>query len=63
MNNQTLETLWRFNVGTPLKAPPITYAVNGRQYIAFQTSGLRVHPVRFTDLMHSEYLFVFALGD
>ncbi len=62
LNDETLEVLYRFNVGTPLKAPPITYAVNGRQYIAFQSSGLHVHPVRFTDLQHSEMLFVFALG-
>jgi len=61
LDDQTLEVMWRFNVGTPLKAPPITYSVDGRQYIAFQSSGLHVHPVRFTDLMHSEYLFVFAL--
>lgn len=60
-NDETLQELWRFNVGTPLKAPPMTYAVGSTQYIAFQTSGLHVHPRRFTDLMHSAYLFVFAL--
>ena len=62
-NDETLQELWRFNVGSPLKAPPMTFAVNGKQYIAFQTSGLHVHPRRFTDLMHSAYLFVFALDD
>lgn len=61
LNDETLQVMWSFNVGTPLKAPPITYAVDGRQYIAFQSSGLHVHPVRYTDLQHSEYLFVFAL--
>jgi hypothetical protein len=55
--------LYRFNVGTPLKAPPISFAVGGRQYIAFQSSGLHVHPVRFTDYQHSEMLFVFALDE
>ncbi|HEV7718715.1 MAG TPA: PQQ-binding-like beta-propeller repeat protein [Arsenicitalea sp.] len=60
-NDETLQELWRFNVGTPLKAPPMTFAVGSTQYIAFQTSGLHVHPKRFTDLMHSAYLFVFAL--
>lgn len=63
LNDETLEVLWRFNVGTPLKAPPISYAVNGRQYIALQTSGLHVHPLRYTDYQHSEYLFVFALDN
>ncbi|CDP52059.1 pyrroloquinoline quinone-dependent dehydrogenase [Paradevosia shaoguanensis] len=62
-NDETLQELWRFNVGTPLKAPPMTFAVGPTQYVAFQTSGLHVHPRRFTDLMHSSYLFVFALGN
>ena len=26
--------LWRFNVGSGISAPPITYAVGGRQYVA-----------------------------
>jgi alcohol dehydrogenase (cytochrome c) len=60
-NDETLQELWRFNVGTPLKAPPMTFAVGSTQYIAFQSSGLHVHPRRYTDLMHSAYLFVFAL--
>ncbi len=63
LNDETLEQLWHFNLGTPLKAPPMTYAVNGRQYVALQTSGLHVHPKRFTDLQHSEYLFVFAVDN
>jgi len=61
LNDETLEQLWRFNLGTPLKAPPMTFAVNGKQYVALQTSGLHVHPNRYTDYQHSEYLFVFAL--
>jgi len=61
LNDETLEGMFSFNVGTPLKAPPMTFSVNNKQYIAFQTSGLHVHPVRFTDLMHSSYLFVFGL--
>lgn len=34
MDDQTLETLWTFNGGIPFKAPPISYAVDGKQYIA-----------------------------
>jgi quinohemoprotein ethanol dehydrogenase len=30
----TGKELWRFNVGLGISAPPITYAVNGRQYVA-----------------------------
>jgi alcohol dehydrogenase (cytochrome c) len=60
-NDETLEEMFSFNVGTPLKAPPMTFSINNKQYIAFQTSGLHVHPVRFVDLMHSSYLFIFSL--
>jgi alcohol dehydrogenase (cytochrome c) len=31
---KTLQELWSFNVGTGINAPPITYAVNGKQYVA-----------------------------
>jgi alcohol dehydrogenase (cytochrome c) len=31
---KTLRELWSFNVGTGINAPPITYAVNGKQYVA-----------------------------
>jgi alcohol dehydrogenase (cytochrome c) len=39
LNDQTLEELWRVNVGTGFNAPPMTYAVDGKQYIAI-ASGL-----------------------
>jgi len=31
---KTLEEVWNFNIGTGINAPPITFAVNGKQYIA-----------------------------
>jgi alcohol dehydrogenase (cytochrome c) len=31
---KTLKELWNFNTGTGINAPPITYSVNGKQYIA-----------------------------
>jgi alcohol dehydrogenase (cytochrome c) len=31
---RTLKELWSFNVGTGINAPAITYAVNGKQYVA-----------------------------
>jgi len=31
-NDETLEELWRFNVGTPLKGAPVTYAIGPKQY-------------------------------
>ena len=33
-NATTGEELWHFNVGLGVSAPPITYKINGRQYIA-----------------------------
>jgi alcohol dehydrogenase (cytochrome c) len=38
-DDETLEELWRINVGTGFNAPPMTYAVGGKQYIAI-ASGL-----------------------
>jgi alcohol dehydrogenase (cytochrome c) len=37
LDDQTLEELWSFNVGTGINAPPMTYSVNGKQYIAIAT--------------------------
>jgi len=61
-NDETLEELWRFNVGTPLKGAPVTYAVGPKQYLAVETSGRHVHPVKYDNLQASSYLFVFALN-
>jgi alcohol dehydrogenase (cytochrome c) len=38
-DDTTLEQLWRINLGTGFNAPPMTFAVNGRQYVAI-ASGL-----------------------
>jgi alcohol dehydrogenase (cytochrome c) len=34
LNAQTGEKLWHYNLGAGVNAPPITYEVNGVQYIA-----------------------------
>ena len=61
-NDETLEELWRFNVGTPLKGAPVTYAIGAKQYLAVQSSGRHLHPVKFDKLENSSFLFVFALN-
>jgi len=33
-DGKTLQELWSFNIGTGINAPPISYAANGKQYIA-----------------------------
>jgi alcohol dehydrogenase (cytochrome c) len=40
-DDQTLEELWKINVGAGFVAPPMTYSVNGKQYIAI-ASGIGV---------------------
>src|SRR5258706_2304509 len=61
-NDDTLEELWRFNVGTALKGAPVTYAIGPKQYLAVQAGGRHLHPVKFDKLENSSYLFVFALN-
>ena len=61
-DDEKLEELWRFNVGTPLKGAPVTYAIGPKQYLAVQTSGRHLHPVKFDKLENSSYLFVFSLN-
>jgi alcohol dehydrogenase (cytochrome c) len=67
LDDQTLEELWSVNVGTGFNAPPMTYAVNGKQYIAI-ASGLwrnakgklaRVPEMR--NLSNATMIFVFGL--
>jgi alcohol dehydrogenase (cytochrome c) len=35
----TLKEVWSFNLGTPITAPPMSYSVNGKQYIAVVAGG------------------------
>jgi len=44
LDDQTLTEVWRFNVGTGFNAPPMTYAVNGKQYIAIASGVCCVRP-------------------
>ena len=62
-DDETLQPLWRFNVGTPLKGAPVTYAIGPKQYLAVQASGRHLHPVKYDNLENSSYLFVFALDE
>ncbi len=38
-NAETGKKLWHFNLGSGVNAPPITYRVNGKQYIAVAAGG------------------------
>jgi len=61
-DDEKLQELWRFNVGTPLKGAPVVYAIGPKQYLAVQSSGRHLHPVKYDNLEHSSYLFVFAVN-
>jgi alcohol dehydrogenase (cytochrome c) len=43
-DDQTLDVLWQINVGSAFNAPPMTYAVNGKQYIAIVSGPCCVRP-------------------
>ncbi len=43
-DDQTLDVLWRINVGSGVNAPPMTYSVNGKQYIAIASGPCCVRP-------------------
>jgi len=36
LDANTLEELWRFETGSAINAPPISYMVDGKQYIAIE---------------------------
>jgi alcohol dehydrogenase (cytochrome c) len=63
---RTLQELWSFNAGTGINAPPISYAVNGKQYIAVLV-GSKQSRFIFTDAPElkntstASMLYVFSL--
>jgi alcohol dehydrogenase (cytochrome c) len=63
---RTLEEVWSFNVGSGINAPAISYAVNGKQYIAVLVgSAMRVQVLgnapELRNNSTASMLFVFAL--
>jgi alcohol dehydrogenase (cytochrome c) len=63
---KTLKELYNFNVGTGINAPPITYAVNGKQYVAILVgSAQRANVVPLSPELKNtstaSMLFVFSL--
>ena len=66
-DDQTVEELWRVNVGTGFNAPPMTYAVDGKQYIAIASGLWRnarnklSHSPEMRNLSNASMIFVFGL--
>src|SRR3954471_15359267 len=68
LDDETLEELWSINVGTGINAHPITYAVDGKQYIAIATGLTRNQIGRIANspelknlAKNATMLFVFGL--
>jgi len=66
-DDTSLEELWKVNVGSGFSAPPMTFAVNGKQYVAITAgqgasarSRIRNTP-ELNDLRNATVLYVFAL--
>jgi len=61
---ESLDVLWNFNAGTPIKATPMTYSVGGKQYVAIMVGGNISGGNRSTwpelaniQFMHAVYVF------
>ena len=64
---RTLQELWSYNVGAGIDAPAITYAVNGKQYVAVLIGGNNIAKIfldktpSLKDLQTTSMLLVFSL--
>jgi alcohol dehydrogenase (cytochrome c) len=62
---KTLNEVWSFNVGSPIQAPPMSYSVNGKQYVAILV-GARMWPYiiqnapELKNMTTSSTLYVFS---
>ena len=68
LDDETGEVLWEINIGSPVTGFPITYAVDGRQYVAVSTGySLNTGGLQHLNPTHrpsaGNTLFVFALPD
>jgi alcohol dehydrogenase (cytochrome c) len=67
LDDKTLQVLWSFNTGSLSSAPPMTYSVNGKQYVAVLIGGNTVaqgalaKSPELKDLQNTSMLFVFGL--
>jgi alcohol dehydrogenase (cytochrome c) len=68
LNAQTLEELWRFETNAGINAPPITYSIGDKQYIALLVGLGGAWPKWFVDgtkglekMEPGSILFVFSL--
>ena len=64
-NDDTLAEVWKFYTGISIKAPPIAYSVNGKQYIAIVAGGAPApgssKPKELSTMGQGAMLYVFTL--
>jgi alcohol dehydrogenase (cytochrome c) len=66
-DDTTMEELWKINVGTGFQAPPMTFEVNGKQYVAILSGlsaiskGRHAFTPELREMRHQTMLFVFGL--
>jgi alcohol dehydrogenase (cytochrome c) len=67
LDDTTLQPVWTFNTGSFSSAPPMTYSINGKQYIAVliggnvQTKSILNKTPAFKDMQNTSMLYVFSL--
>ncbi len=62
LDHETGEMLWEINLGAPISGFPVTYSVDGRQYVAVSTGATRLAPLASgLRTGAANNLFVFAL--
>lgn len=64
----SLDEVWKINLGMEFQAPPMTFAVNGKQYIAILGGGGGINPMvnsfgrnELQTMEHASILWVFSL--
>jgi alcohol dehydrogenase (cytochrome c) len=66
-DDATLDELWKANIGTGFTAPPMTFEVNGKQYLAITSGPSAVAKAKLMntpelkDMRNATVLYVFAL--
>lgn len=65
-DDQSLQPLWRFSTGSPMKAAPISYAVGSKQYVAIIAGGRKGYhaknfPPNFANARPGGFIVVFSL--
>jgi outer membrane protein assembly factor BamB len=58
----TMEEVWSFNTGTPIGAPPISYELDGHQYVAVVTGGSGTGSPKLASMQNAAQVVVFGLN-